>query len=463
MRFNPAGPLRGELRPPPDKSISHRAALIGAMAEGPTRISGYLDSADTRATLAAVSAVGAAVSEGDPDGHGGLYVEVQGAGLRGASPAQIGVGNAGTLLRIMPGWLAGQPGGEWTLDGDDSIRRRPIDRVADPLRLMGAEVDCREGRLPPLRVRGAPLRGIAYEPPMASAQVKSCLLLAGLLAEGESTVCEPVQTRDHTERMLAAAGARIRRSGEELTVSPAELLESGDIPVPADFSSAAFLITAALIVPGSELTLREVGINATRIGLLTVLARMGVEMGGAHEMRGRREGAPSGATRLDKGATRREMPAMTVNEISEPGPEPQATLHVRSSELRGAAVSREEVPAAIDELPLIALLGCFAEGKTVVAGAEELRHKESDRIAGVVEGLAGLGAEIEGRPDGFAVKGSGELRGGRLDARGDHRLAMLGAIAGLASREGVDVDGFESVAVSYPGFERDLRLLSDTG
>jgi 3-phosphoshikimate 1-carboxyvinyltransferase len=437
-RFESAGPLRGELRPPPDKSISHRAALIGAMAEGPTRISGYLDSADTRATLAAASAAGASVSDGEADGNGGIYVEVQGAGLRGAVPAEIDVGNAGTLLRIMPGWLAGQPGGEWTLDGDESIRRRPVDRVADPLRLMGAEVDCRDGRLPPLRVRGAPLRGISYEPPVASAQVKSCLLLAGLLAEGETIVREPVQTRDHTERMLAAAGARIRRSGDELTVSPAERLESGDVPVPADFSSAAFFLVAALIVPGSELALREVGINATRIGLLTVLARMGVEMGGAHAANA----------------------AMTVNEISEPGPEPQATLSVRNAELTGTTVSREEVPAAIDELPLIGLLGCFATGETVVAGAEELRQKESDRIAGVVEGLAGLGAEIEGRPDGFAVQGTGELRGGRLDARGDHRLAMLGAIAGLASREGVELDGIESVAVSYPGFERDLRRLA---
>jgi 3-phosphoshikimate 1-carboxyvinyltransferase len=439
MRFGPGGALQGELRPAPDKSISHRAALIGAMAEGPTRISGYLDSADTRATLAAVSSVGAAVSEGEPDGHGGLYVEVQGAGLREAAPARIDVGNAGTLLRIMPGWLAGQPEGEWTLDGDDSIRRRPVDRVAEPLRLMGAEVDCREGRLPPLKIRGSALRAIDYEPPMASAQVKSCLLLAGLLAEGETSIREPVQTRDHTERMLAAAGARIRRSGDMLTVSPADRLESGDIPVPADFSSAAFFIAAALIVPGSEVSMREVGINATRIGLLAVLARMGVEMGGAHAG---------------------ERATMTVNEISEPGPEPQATLHVRNSELIGTTVSRDEVPATIDELPLIALLGCFAEGETVVGGAEELRQKESDRIAGVVDGLAGLGAEIEARRDGFAVRGTGELRGGRLDARGDHRLAMLGAVAGLTSREGVEVDGFESVAVSYPGFERDLRRLS---
>jgi 3-phosphoshikimate 1-carboxyvinyltransferase len=448
MRFGPGGTLRGELRPPPDKSISHRAALIGAMCEGPTRISGYLDSADTRATLAAVSSVGAAVSEGEPDGHGGVYVEVQGAGLRGAAPAAIDVGNAGTLLRIMPGWLAGQPGGKWSLDGDESIRRRPVDRVAEPLRRMGAQVECRQGRLPPLRVRGGALRGVDYAPPMASAQVKSCVLLAGLLAEGETTVREPVPTRDHTERLLAPAGARIRRDGEAVTVSPAERLESGDIPVPADFSSAAFFIVAALTLPGSELTLRDVGINRNRIGLLAVLARMGVEMGGAETIGGH-----------SAGESRDRTPAMTVDDIAEPGPEPVASLSVRSSALQGATVPAEEVPAAIDELPLVALLGCFAEGETVVGGAAELRHKESDRIAGVVEGLAGLGAEIEGRPDGFAVRGKGGLRGGRLDARGDHRLAMLGAIAGLASDQGVEVDGFESVAVSYPGFGRDLRSL----
>ncbi len=438
-RFDPAGPLSGELRPPPDKSITHRAALIGAMAEGPTRITGYLDSEDTRATLRAVAAVGANVREGEADEHGGLFVEIEGIGLRGPRPAEIDVGNAGTLLRIMPGWLAGQPGGEWTFDGDESIRRRPVDRIADPLRLMGAEVDCRDDRLPPLRVRGSQLRGIDYPMPVASAQVKSCLLLAGLLAEGETSIHEPVWTRDHTERMLAAMGASIRREGERLIVAPAERLEAGDVPVPGDFSSAAFFIAAALLVPGSEIALRDVGINRNRIGLLSILSRMGVEMGGAHEA-GR---------------------AMTVHEIREPGPEPIATLRVRSAPLGGTAVTSEDVPSAIDELPLVALMGCFAEGETVVGGAAELRAKESDRIAGVVEGLSGLGAEIESRPDGFAVQGGGGLRGGILDARGDHRLAMVGAIAGLASQEGVEVEGFDSVAVSYPRFERDLRSLID--
>jgi len=435
-RFDPVGPLRGELRPPPDKSVTHRAALIGAMADGPTRITGYLDSEDTRATLRAVEAVGARVREGEPDEHGGLFVEVEGVGLRGARSAEIDVGNAGTLLRLMPGWLAGQPDGEWSFDGDESIRRRPVDRIADPLRLMGAAVESRDG-LPPLRIRGTGLHGIDYELPVASAQVKSCLLLAGLLADGETTIREPIRTRDHTERMLAAMGAPLRREGDALIVSSAERLEAGDVPVPGDFSSAAFFIAGALLVPGSEVSLREVGINRNRIGLLAILSRMGVEMGGAHE----------------------DGRAMTVHEIREPGPEPIATLHVRSASMHGAEISAEDVPTTIDELPLLALLACFAEGETVVAGAEELRAKESDRISGVVEGLVGLGGDLEGRPDGFVVRGTSGVRGGRLDARGDHRLAMVGAIAGLASQEGVEVDGFEAVAVSYPRFERDLRAL----
>jgi 3-phosphoshikimate 1-carboxyvinyltransferase len=446
-RFDPVGPLRGELRPPPDKSVSHRAALIGAMANGPTRITGYLESADTRATLRAVEAVGAEVREGDPDDHGGLFVEIEGVGLRGPRPAEIDVGNAGTLLRIMPGWLAGQAGGEWILDGDESIRRRPVDRVAEPLGLMGAEIECRDGRLPPLQVHGTFLRGIDYELPVASAQVKSCLLLAGLLADANTSIREPVPSRDHTERLLAAMGASIRREGDRVIISPAERLEAGDVPVPGDFSSAAFFIVAALLVPGSALSVREVGINRHRIGLLSMLSRMGVVMGGAR--RGRTAGVPL------------PRPAMSVHDIREPGPEPVVTLDVAHASLRGATLSAEDVPATIDELPLVGLLGCFAEGETVVSGAEELRAKESDRLAGVVDGLSALGADIETRLDGFAVRGTGGLRGGKLDARGDHRMAMLGAVAGLASEEGVEVAGFEAVAVSYPRFEQDLRSLVD--
>ena len=282
-RFAPAGPLRGSVAVPADKSISHRAAIVAAIAERETEIANYLDAADTRSTLGAVRALGAEVSAAP---GGGL--RVRGVGLRGAAPAAIDVGNAGTLLRLLPGWLAGQPGGEWTLDGDESIRRRPVDRVVEPLRLMGADATARDDRLPPLELRGADLHGIEYRLPVASAQVKSCLLLAGLLAEGPTSVVEAHPTRDHTERMLGAAGVMLRTEdagtpvtirGElparRVTVEPAERLEPTAIVVPGDFSSAAFPLVAALLVAGSEVRLERVGINPGRIGLLGILTRMG--------------------------------------------------------------------------------------------------------------------------------------------------------------------------------------------
>ena len=429
-RFDPAGALRGTLRPPPDKSISHRAALIGAMGEGETRIEGYLDAADTRSTLAAMEAIGATVEAGPTtrDSHPqSLDLRVEGVGLRGASSAQIDVGNAGTLLRILPGWLAGQEGREWTLDGDESIRRRPVDRVAEPLREMGAEVECRDGRLPPLRVEGAALTGIEYRLPVASAQVKSCVLLAGLLAEGETTVVEPSPSRDHTERMLAASGARLETAGGRITIRPAERLQSQRLEIPGDISSAAFALLAALLVAESEIELISVGLNPTRTGLLTILGRMGAQL--------------------------------EVGETAPAGHEPRGTVQAVASRLAGTEVGGDEVPLAIDELPLVALAGCFAEGETVIRDAAELRQKESDRIAAVCEGLAALGGDVEATDDGMIVRGGGGLRGGTLDARGDHRLALLGAVAGLASAEGVTVRGFEAAKVSYPGFERDLSSL----
>jgi 3-phosphoshikimate 1-carboxyvinyltransferase len=437
-RFEPAGPLRGVLAPPPDKSISHRAALIAAMGNGRSRISNYLLAEDTTATLTAIDALGAASSTERRE-DGALDVEVDGIGLRGPAAAEIDVGNAGTLLRVLPGWLAGQPGRSWTLDGDESIRRRPVDRIAEPLRLMGAEVECRDGRLPPLTVTGAELAGIHYALPIASAQVKSCLLLAALLAEDETRVTEPAPTRDHTERMLATAGARIEigtasslataRSPERprITVRSADSLDLGSIAIPGDLSSAAFAIAAALLVRGSDVRLEAVGLNPTRSGFLGIVNRMGGPL--------------------------------EVDEKSAEGNEPRGSIRVRSGPLEGTRVGPAEVPLAIDELPLVALLGCFADGETVVNGAEELRHKESDRIAAVVDGLRGLGAEIEALPDGFAVTGTGVLGGGTLEARGDHRMAMLGAVAGLASRDGVEVVGVDAASVSYPGFEADLARL----
>jgi 3-phosphoshikimate 1-carboxyvinyltransferase len=426
-RFARQGSLRGSLRPPADKSISHRAALIAAMADPDheTAIYGYLDSADTRSTLAAVAALGATV-----DGVGRSIepqIRIRGMGLRGPGEASIDVGNAGTLLRLLPGWLAGQETGHWKLDGDESIRRRPVDRIADPLGLMGARLRCREGRLPPLEVEAAPLHGITYELPIASAQVKSCLLFAGLLAEGETTVVEPLPSRDHTERMLAAAGAEIERGDGGVAVWPARRLEPGEIVVPADFSSAAFFLVAALLVPGSEVTLTDVGLNPTRTGLLEILARMGAEI----------EIEPEG----------------------ERGGEPVGLLRVRSAQLHGAEVGGAEVPLAIDELPLVALAACFAEGTTTIRDAAELRRKESDRIAVVSEALHALGGQVEPTVDGMRIEGTAGLRGGTVRSHGDHRIAMLGAIAGLASREGVEVEGMEAAAVSYPRFEADLGAL----
>lgn len=443
-RFEPSGPLRGSLRPPSDKSISHRAALIAAMGEGETEVSSYLDAADTRSTLAAVEALGAKVTVGaeartvsvPPGWEGprppvqsglGLGLRIQGVGLRGAGSATIDVGNAGTLLRLLPGWLAGQEGGRWTIDGDDSIRRRPVDRVVVPLRRMGANLSCREDRLPPLEIEGTALHSATYEMPIASAQVKSCLLFAGLLAGGETRVVEPLPSRDHTERMLAAAGAPVERVDDAVVVRPVERLDPGQISVPADISSAAFFIVAALLAEGSELVLEEVNVNPTRTGLLTILERMGAEI----EREDEREASG----------------------------EPIATLRVRPVPLRATEVGGAEIPLAIDELPLVALTACFAEGTTTIRDAEELRRKESDRVETVTAALRALGGKVEPTEDGMVIEGTGGLRGGTIDSHGDHRIAMLGAVAGLASEEGVEVRGMDAAAVSYPGFERDLASL----
>jgi 3-phosphoshikimate 1-carboxyvinyltransferase len=427
MRFEPARGLSGELRAPPDKSISHRAALLGAMASEPVRIERYLHAADTGSTLDAVRALGALVEV-----HGEDLV-IRGTGLREArEPEQpIDVGNAGTLLRLLPGWLAAQEGRSFTLDGDESIRRRPVDRIAEPLRQMGAELDARDGRFAPLLVRGSRLRAISYEIGLASAQVKSCILLAALAADGATTVGEPSRSRDHTERMLLRAGASIHRNGRHVTVVNADELLLDEVRVPGDPSSAAFLVTAGVLVPGSRLLIGDVGVNWTRTGFLRILRRMrGIVLG--------------------------DLEDETGELASE---EPVSDLDVAHGVLEGTTVEPDEVPLAIDELPLVALLACFAEGETVVQGAQELRFKESDRIASVVEGLRGLGGEIEATDDGFAVVGGGGLRGGTIDSRGDHRLAMMGAIAGLASREGVEVLGMDAAAVSYPGFLEDLAGL----
>jgi len=429
-RFAPGVRLRGRVAPPADKSISHRAAIIGAMASGPVRVVNYLFAADTLSTLDAVRRVGALVERHGDD------VLIRGCGMRNAQPPgdPIDVGNAGTLMRLLPGWLAFQQGASFTLDGDASIRRRPVDRIAAPLALMGAEVEATGGRFPPFTVHGAGLHGISYELPVASAQVKSCVLLAGLATDA-TTVVEAIPSRDHTERMLARGGARVDRrqvnGGYASTVGNADELALEEIRVPGDLSSAAFLIAAGVLVPGARMVLDGVGVNWTRTGFLRILQRMG---------------------------------AIVVGELEEPGAlnpaEPICDLDISYGPIAATTVDADEVPLAIDELPLVALLGCFAEGETVVRGAAELRVKESDRIATVVDGLRGLGADIDALEDGFAVRGRGGLRGGVIDAHGDHRLALLGAVAGLASEEGVEVVGMEAAAVSYPGFADDIATLA---
>lgn len=427
--FAPSGPLKGRIRPPADKSISHRAALIAGMCDTPVRIRNYLDSDDTNSTLNAVRLLGSGVERRDGE------VLVRGVGLRGAQEVDgvVDVGNSGTLIRLLPGWLCGQPAGRWRLDGDESIRRRPMRRIVDPLRLMGAKIDAADPGTPPISIEAAPLHGIDYELPVASAQVKSCLLLAGMSAAGTTRIHEPLVTRDHTERMLVAAGLPLRKEGRTIIVDGlVDELELGTIDVPGDLSSAAFMIVAGVLVKGSRLVIEGVGLNHTRIGILGILERMG--------------------------AVVLADPERPSEEI--PGYEPVGDLDVASTPLVGTSVGPDEVPLAIDELPLVALLGCFAEGETVVTGARELRFKESDRIAAVVDGLRGLGADIEGTDDGFTVRGTGGLRGGTIDSRGDHRLAMLGAVAGLASDEGVDVVNMRAASVSYPGFQRDLAALA---
>jgi 3-phosphoshikimate 1-carboxyvinyltransferase len=417
MRIEPVSALVGHVAVPGDKSISHRAVLVGAICDGETRVAGFGRSRDTEATIAAVRALGAEVEEHDVD-----TLTVRGVGLRGlrAPESAIDCGNAGTLMRLLTGVLTGQSG-RFELVGDESLSARPMERIAEPLRRMGARIDTTEGHAP-LVVEGVvELRAIDYELPVASAQVKSAVLLAGLLAEGETTVVEPLPTRDHTERLLERAGARVVRRPQSVSVQGADRLVLDEIEVPGDFSSAAALLVAAAIVPGSALTVHGVGLNPRRTGLLDVLQRMGARI--------------------------------SIYNRRSLGGEPAGDVEMRASELVAASVSPEEIPALVDELPVFALAAAHAHGDSVVRGAGELRLKETDRIDGVAEELRRLGGHVRATEDGFRIRGvPARLRGGAFDARGDHRLAMLGAVAGVSSREGVELAGAEAVETSFPGF-----------
>jgi 3-phosphoshikimate 1-carboxyvinyltransferase len=417
MRIEPAASVQGGAAVPGDKSISHRAVLFGAIADGESVVEGFGRSADTESTIAAVRSLGVGV------GEGGDTVRITGVGLRGLRDPDgpIDCGNAGTLVRLVAGILAGQEGRRFELTGDESLSRRPMGRIAGPLEEMGATVETTDGGLP-LRIGGSALAPIRYELPVASAQVKSCVLLAGLFAHGgPTTVVEPVPTRDHTERMLRAAGAAVRTSPGLVEIRPAERLTPLRLGVPGDFSSAAPFLVAATLLPGSRLRITGVGVNPTRTGLMTVLERMGARI--------------------------------SLYNRTASGGEPVADIEVEHADLVATAIEPDEVPRMIDELPLFALAASMARGESAVRGAGELRQKESDRIETVTSALRALGVRIKSSDDGFRVVGvPTRPKGGAMGSGGDHRIAMLGAVAGLVSREGVRIEGAEAVSVSFPGF-----------
>lgn len=416
--------FHGEIVVPGDKSISHRAVLFASMSDGVSRVRGFLDAEDTGRTVGMMRALGAPVERVSP-----TELRIAGVGLRGFSEPDdvIDAGNSGTTIRIGSGLLAGQPF-LTMVTGDPYLRRRPMARVVRPLTLMGASILGREGdRFPPLCIRGGRLKGIRYEMPVASAQVKSALLAAGLYADSPVTVVEPLPTRDHTERMLTAMGAAMSREGAAITVLPADRLEPVDRVVPGDISSAAFFLVLAAATPGSELAVRNVGVNPFRTGVVDVLRRMGAQV-------------------------------LFENERVECG-EPAADIVVRGMGLSGVQIAPEEVPGLIDEVPILCVAAAFAEGRTEIRGAGELRVKESDRIGAMAANLAALGVSCGEYPDGLWVEGPSRIRGGQCGSRGDHRVAMSMLILAKAAGRDVAVDDTACIDTSFPGFRAMLEGL----
>ena len=424
-RVAPGGTVAGTLTVPGDKSISHRALMLGAIAHGETHIRGFLDGEDCLATARALGELGVRIERPAP-----TEVHVHGAGaaaMRGAS-GPLDMGNAGTAMRLMMGLLAPQTF-DATLIGDASLMRRPMERVAEPLRLMGARVDTHEGR-PPVVIHGTPgLRGIEYTLPVASAQVKSALLLAGLAASGRTVLREPAPSRDHTERMLRAFGVQLEERGGVIALEGGQSLRATALEVPADFSSAAFfLVAGALAATGPPLRLTNIGVNPTRTGLLELLHLMGADV--------------------------RVVPR---GDATGHNVEPVADIEVRAGPLQGITVPETLVPLAIDELPVFFIAAACASGETLVRGAAELRVKESDRLAAMAAGLAALGVEHRLLPDGLWIRGAPSLAGGRVDSRGDHRIAMAFAVAALRARAPIEIADVANVATSFPGFEECAR------
>jgi len=423
FKLLPGGAMTGEVRVPGDKSMSHRSIMLGALAQGTTRVSGFLEGEDALATVAAFRAMGVTI-EGPDDGK----VTIHGVGLQGlrAPAVDLDLGNSGTSIRLLSGLLAGQTF-DAVLTGDASLCGRPMGRVIDPLSLMGADIQGEEGGRPPLRIAGGQrLQGIYYDLPMASAQVKSCVLLAGLYSQGRTSVTEPAPTRDHTERMLRGFGYAVKNDNGVISLEGGGSLKATAIDVPADISSAAFFLVAASIAPGSDLLLTHVGINPTRIGVLNILQLMGADI--------------------------------TLKNQREVGGEPVADIQVRYAPLTGIEIPQDQVPLAIDEFPALFIAAACARGRTVLRGAEELRVKESDRIAAMAEGLTTLGIANEVLEDGIIIEG-GTPGGGVIHTYHDHRIAMSFAIAALRAESEISVLDCDHVATSFPGFDSLARGL----
>jgi 3-phosphoshikimate 1-carboxyvinyltransferase len=413
---SPGGSVSGTIRVPGDKSISHRSIMLGSLANGITEVNGFLEGEDSLATLQAFRDMGVVI-EGPLDGR----VVIHGVGLHGLKkPANaLYLGNSGTSMRLLSGLMAGQTF-DVELTGDESLSSRPMERVAKPLRSMGAVIETREGGRPPMVIKGGqPLKGIDYVLPMASAQVKSCVLLAGLYAEGETRTTEPAPTRDHTERMLTGFGYDVKRDGASASLSGGGSLSATRIDVPADISSATFFMVAAAIAPGSDLTLSHVGINPTRVGVINILQMMGADI--------------------------------QLANMREVGGEPVADIRVRYAPLQGINIPEDQVPLAIDEFPALFVAAACAEGQTVLTGAEELRVKESDRIQAMADGLKILGISAEPTPDGIVIEG-GEMGGGVVESCDDHRIAMSFTVAGLRAKGPITIRNCNNVATSFPGF-----------
>lgn len=412
----PGGSVNGDIRVPGDKSISHRSIMLGALAQGTTRISGFLEGADALATLDAFRQMGVRI-----DGPEQGKVTVYGVGMQGLSaPSRpLDMGNSGTSIRLLAGLMAGQVF-DVEMMGDVSLSKRPMQRVVKPLALMGANIGSAEGCRPPLKViGGSQLQGIDYVLPMASAQVKSCVLLAGLYAEGETSVVEPAPTRDHTERMLQGFGYAVKVDGNKVSLTGGGQLTATNIDVPADISSAAFFMVAAAITPGADLMIRHVGINPTRIGIINILRAMGADLSLSNE--------------------------------SEVGGEPVVDIRVRYSPLKGIHIPEDQVPLAIDEFPVLFVAAACAEGETVLTGAEELRVKESDRIQVMADGLQAIGIKAKPTADGMRIQG-GNIEGGEVYSHHDHRIAMSFSVAALRSKGEVCVKDCANVATSFPNF-----------